>query len=93
MMTLDEQAAYMALPERVTIYRGCSARRLTGASWSLDPDVARGFPTLSGYCVSDPVLITARVHKDNILALKLDRQEQEVITFKIRRTRVEEIKG
>jgi hypothetical protein len=35
--------------------------------------------------VPDPVLMTATVQKQDVLAIKLDRQEEEVITFKARR--------
>lgn len=88
MMNEEEQAVYEALPDVITIYRGCSARYLLGASWSLDKDVASKFPTLSRYRVDDPVIVTARVKKQDVLALKLDRGEVEVITFAARRTKV-----
>jgi hypothetical protein len=38
--------------------------------------------------VGDPVLITARVKKQGVLALKIDRGEAEVITFAARRVKV-----
>jgi hypothetical protein len=85
MMTPEEQVVYAALPNRLTIYRGCSARRLTGASWSLDREVARRFPSLNRYRVEDPVLVIAKVWKHDVLAFKSAREEQEIITFKARR--------
>ena len=51
----------------------------------MNPDVARGFVKLARYRVPDPVLVTAIVRKQDVLAIKLDRQEEEVITFKARR--------
>jgi hypothetical protein len=36
----------------------------------------------SRYRVSDPVLVTATVRKQDVVAVKLDRQEEEIITFK-----------
>lgn len=93
MMTPEERIAYAALPDVLTVYRGCSAQRLTGASWSLDPEVARAFPTLNRYRVSDPVLVTATVPKSKVLAILLSREEQEVITFNARRLRVEPIEA
>jgi hypothetical protein len=85
MMKLEEQTAFAALPECLTVYRACSGRFLRGVSWSLNPDVARGFIKLGRYRVSDPVLVTAKVQKKDVLALKLDREEEEIITFKARR--------
>lgn len=81
MMTPDEQAAYDALPEQVTIYRGCGPVNKQGASWSLDRRVAERFPFLMRYRTPRPLLITATVRKSQVLALKLDRGEAEVITF------------
>jgi hypothetical protein len=46
MMDTTEQIRFAALPDSLTVYRGCSARFLQGVSWSLNPDVARGFPRL-----------------------------------------------
>jgi hypothetical protein len=80
MITSMERAAYAALPDMLTVYRGCSARHLTGASWSLEEDVARNFPKLNRYRVPDPVLVTVTVRKENVLAVKLDREEHEIIT-------------
>lgn len=81
MMTDEELAAYELLPETVTVYRGCGKKNRKGASWSLNKDVAAKFPFLNRYAVTDPMLITARVEKCQVLALKLDRNESEVITF------------
>lgn len=85
MMDTGEQTAFGALADKLTVYRGCSVRFLRGVSWSLNPDVARGFIKLARYRVSDPVLVTATVRKQDVLAIKLDRQEEEIITFKARR--------
>lgn len=81
MMTAEELAAYEALPDTVTIYRGCGKKNKKGASWSLDKNIAASFPFLNRYQVTDPILVTATVDKSHILAVKLDRNESEVITF------------
>jgi hypothetical protein len=91
MMKPQEQAAYAALPDRITAHRGCSARHLTGLSWTLNRDVAQRFPTLNRYKVPDPVLITAVARKQDVLALIEDRAEGEIITFKARRLYAEPI--
>jgi len=81
MMTEDELAAYEALPDTVTIYRGCGKKNKNGASWSLDKNIAAKFPFLNRYQSPDPILVTAKVKRSEILAVKLGRQESEVITF------------
>ncbi len=84
MMTRLERGAFAELPDTVTIYRGCfDGVNVDGCSWSLDQSVARKFPTLRRYQVSGavPVLLSATVEKHCIVALKLDREESEVITF------------
>lgn len=91
MMNEEEQAALAALPERITVYRGCGAENMLGASWSLERDVAAGFPYLNRYKVREPVLVTATVRRDRICALKLNRNEHEIITFNARRLGVESL--
>jgi hypothetical protein len=91
MMNAEEEAAYHALPDRVTVYRGCSARYMRGASWTLDERVAKRFPTLARYMVPDPVFVTASVQKQNILAVLLDRGQQVIVTYKARRVSVERL--
>lgn len=91
MMTDREMAAYEALPEVVTIYRGCGEQNMKGASWSLDRDVAAKFPFLNRYKVSNPMLITSQIAKSQILAVKLDRQESEVITFDAKPFKTEQL--
>ena len=84
MMTDEQAEAYRALPETVTIYRGCSGqRRIDGICWSLDEGVAARFPSLQRYRVEDPVLAIAEIKKQYILAMiGNDRGEAEVITFR-----------
>ena len=89
MMTDEENAALAALPEVVTIYRGCAWANRNGLSWTLDKNIAAGFPFLNRYRVKEPILITARIRRDRIVALKLDRKEQEVICINPKRIAVE----
>jgi hypothetical protein len=84
MMTAEENAAYDALPGIVTIYRGCEAETasLPGICWSLEKDVANSYPFLTRFLAKKkPTVLTASVPKHWVLAVKLDRQEQEIITF------------
>ena len=89
MMEPSELEAFSALPEKITVYRGCGPHNMLGASWSLDRAVAVRFVTLHRYRVERPLLVTAIVAKSRVVAVKLDREESEVITFAARRVRVE----
>ena len=83
MMEPDELEAYKALPQLVTVWRGCYANNKRGLSWSLSRDVAAQFPLNHRYHQDgQPLLIRAEVARDQILALKLDRSEAEVIAIR-----------
>jgi hypothetical protein len=84
-----EADAYWALPDRLTVYRGCGAQNLLGASWSLERETAARFPLLHRYRQAHPLLVTATVRKAHVLAMKLDREEAEIITFRARRLSIE----
>jgi hypothetical protein len=81
MMTPEENAFYDALPDRVTIYRGCQEANLMGLCWTLDRALANSFTQLSRFRVEKPLLATATVPKKKVLAVKLGRDEKEIITL------------
>jgi hypothetical protein len=81
MMTDEEQERYRELPEEVAIYRGCGPDNVRGACWTLNRSTAETFPILNRYRVAKPLLVTARVKKADIVAVKLGREEDEIITF------------
>ena len=83
LMDDTEQAAFAALPEQVTLYRGCYAANQWGLSWSLDRDTAARFPTLHRYRQEgQPLLVTTRIAKGAIIAFKADRGEAEIIAHR-----------
>ena len=85
LMTAGELDGYRALPLTLTVYRGAGAEGGGGFSWSLERAVAVRFPSYARYRpASAPTLFVAEVDKGDILALKLDRDEAEVIAFKVR---------
>lgn len=94
MMTAEELDAYNALPEMVTIYRGCYQINKWGWSWSLSKDVAKKFPFFLRYHRpgDQPLLVTAKAKKKNIIAVKLDRGESEIITWTPRHLSTHRIK-
>ncbi len=90
MMTVEENAAYDALPIMVTIYRGCDAGSKLGPCWSLNREVANRFPFLALYEAKVPTLVTACVRKSRVLAIKLDGEE-EIIAFEVLVEKVESV--
>jgi hypothetical protein len=89
LMNPEENGLYDQLPDSVICYRGCDASHLVGASWSTDRETADRFPFFQRHSASVPVVVTAKVRKQEILAIKTDRDEAEIITFSARRLKVE----
>ncbi|NYF53923.1 hypothetical protein [Tunturiibacter gelidoferens] len=81
MMNHEERVAFEALPEQITIYRGCGPKNIFGFSWSLGRKTAAKFPFIPRYRTDEPKLLTATISKSRAAALKLERGEQEVIVF------------
>jgi hypothetical protein len=74
------RAFWETLPSSNTVFRGCSRCRVDGFSWTTDKEVAKGFARgHRAIVVGDPVLVTANVKKDDVLAVFTDRRECEVI--------------
>lgn len=83
LMNAAEKAAFEALPDRITIYRGCGPENKGGMSWSLDREAAMRFPFNRGYWADPPLLLTATIDKKRIAALKLERNEREVLVVNL----------
>jgi len=94
MMTLEELAAYDALPESFLIHRGCYVTNKWGLSWSQSREIAEEFPTLGRYRQpGQALLVTARVKKSEVIAIKLDRDENEIVTMGPMHISTRHIKG
>lgn len=80
MMTTDERAALAAMPEEITVYRGCYEINRRGLSWTTDINIAARFPTLHRYSRpgEQPILLQAIAYRDRAVA-KHGRSEDEVI--------------
>jgi hypothetical protein len=81
MMTDDERAILAALPDTVTLFRGCGPKNKLGLSWSLSREVAERFPFSNRYRTTKPRIVTAHVTKKRIVGIKTDRSEDEVIAL------------
>ena len=82
MMNAQELEAFEQLPEVLTVYRGCYAVNKWGFCWSLERSIAERFPFLNRYRAEGrPLLVKATLRKSQVAALKLDREEAEIVTF------------
>jgi hypothetical protein len=81
MMSLEERRAFDALPDEITIYRGCGPGNKFGYSWTLDRSIAERFPFYHRYMTKYPTLLTMTIKKGRVAALKLGRKEQEIVVI------------
>jgi len=85
MMTKEEFEILMSLKSPITIYRGCfrNVNDYNGNCYSLDKNIASKFPFLLRYRLRNPdatpLLLTATVEHNDIIAYKNCRSEQEII--------------
>ena len=92
MMDPDERAALARLPTNFAVYRGCYEINRKGLSWTIEWATAARFPYLMRYWrpKESPLLITGTVLRDRTV-LKLDRNEQEIISAQVKVTNVEQL--
>jgi hypothetical protein len=94
MMTVEERDRLACLPETVTVDRGADGGvNEDGLCWSLDRETASRVLFYMRYRAKCPVLVTGRVQRAHIIALKLDRAESEVLSWAVRKIAVEPVSG
>ena len=80
MMDDDDLEFYDSLPDVIKVYRGQDASNEVGLSWSTSKEVAHNFATMfARYRCKNPVLLSASIEKSQIFAVKVGRNESEVI--------------
>lgn len=77
-MDAGQRAFFDALPDMITIYRGCDIQLVRRVSWSTDIGVAEFFAR-RGRCTSRDVIATAFMPKEAVFTVSIDRKESEVI--------------
>ena len=79
LMSVEERRVYAALPEIVTIYRGCrTAAAVKGMSWTLSEEKARWFA--ARFSGEDGGLVyQAKVKKGDVIAYLSERDEEEIV--------------
>jgi hypothetical protein len=87
MMDERERAALAALPERISVYRGCYRINKSGLSWTTDRSIAEKFTRFNRYDRpgDTPLLLSGTTRRDRAV-LKLDRNEFEIIAPNVRVT-------
>jgi hypothetical protein len=90
MMDQEDLQVFNDLPQTVEVFRGQCADKPTGLSWTLNKDIALKFASgeMDRYLRVNPVLLTAKINKSDIYAIKTGRGEKEVICSPKRHKRV-----
>jgi hypothetical protein len=83
MMRPEDVAAFEALPDVVTIYRGCNYANKNGLSWSLSEETAQFFADRFYKNDNTGMILEAQVKKSDVIALLNHRNEQEILLFDI----------
>jgi hypothetical protein len=78
-LPLEERAWFDAMGPSIQVFRGCEAGRVRGLSWTTDIQVARGFAAGKRCVNADPTIASALIPNEHVLALFLNRQENEVV--------------
>lgn len=88
LMTMAERRRLEVLPASFPVYRGIgSPLAVNGLSWTLSRTVAERFAAYAvgsrrkdfGLAASEPAVVSGRCSKRDVLALYLDRKEQELV--------------
>jgi hypothetical protein len=75
-----QREIFDALPDEITVFRGCSRSRVRGVAWTTDRRVAEGFAHGHRFIrVPDPVVASAIIPKEHIFFWTDERNEKEVV--------------
>jgi len=98
LMTPQELAAHKALPDTLTVYRGCDKSAIWAPSWTTHELLAINFPFFPGYVADTRLLVTGTVKKAHILALKMIEVGAtvsiplvEIVSFSVKPTKLERL--
>ena len=79
-MSPEDSEWFASLPERVTIYRGQTAGRRAGISWTTERERAEWFARRYPFR-GEPVLLSGRVKRSDIIAVFTGRRDSEVLVL------------
>jgi hypothetical protein len=75
----DARSFYDALPDPVSVWRGCEQGRERGLHWTTDRATAEKFAAGRRCTNPRPILVRAQIPKRHIFAVFLDRNESEIV--------------
>ena len=80
----ENLADYLALPEELTVYRGCYAFNDDGICYTTDKQIAVNFVKHHRYKAEghQPILLTGKVKKEDCLYFN-DREEKEILSLAV----------
>jgi len=88
----EEKEAYDALPDKITVYRGCQQGAEDGWSYTTSYDVAKWFALRhSNWMNTMPRVVHATMRKKDVVAMFDVEQEREILATKWDITKVEEL--
>lgn len=75
-----DRRIFDALPETVTVYRGCNSfDAIGGYSWTLSKSVAEAFAHRVSRALGEPLIATMSIPRWCLLAYFDERNEQEIV--------------
>jgi hypothetical protein len=88
-MDAEEREHYFGLPDSLTVYRGVKLRKaVNGLSWTFDLERAKWFARRWATKEQQSMVAIGTVHKKNILAVFLGRNEKEIVSNKVNVQRI-----
>jgi len=87
----EEKEAYDALPDKITVYRGCQQGYEDGWSYTTSYDVAKWFAVRHAGKLTMPRIVHATMRKKDVVAMFDVKQEREILATKWDITKVEEL--
>lgn len=75
----SQRKFFETLPPLVRVFRGCSAPRVRGNSWTVDRALAEEFARGHRGRVPEPVVASALIPKEHIFFVTDEREEKEIV--------------
>lgn len=79
LLTPDARSFFRGLPALVPVWRGCEMGGKRGTSWTTDRKVARRFAIGQRHTNTTPTLVSAKIPKQHIFGVFVDRNEKEIV--------------
>ena len=87
----EEKEAYNALPDKITVYRGCQQGYENGWSYTTSYDVAKWFALRHAAVGIMPRIVHATMRKKDVVAMFDVNQEREILATKWDIINIEEL--